>query len=214
MIMLKRELLVTCLLSLLLVSICPNALAQAWRVTGNNGTGCNTTPCANFLGTTDNSSFEIDVNGQRAYRIEPATNSIFGNFSPNIIGGLNGNNVTAGAGGATIGGGGFPGGVNRVTGDFGTVAGGANNQAGDGTASDAAWATVAGGLGNTANGNASTVAGGRANTTSGFYSSVAGGYNNNASAYSSFVGGGNLNTASSNASTVAGGHRNTATSGG
>jgi len=78
MIMLKRKLLVTCLLSLLLVSICPNALAQAWSVTGNNGTGCNTTPCVNFLGTTDNSSFEIDVNGQRAYRIEPATSTVSG----------------------------------------------------------------------------------------------------------------------------------------
>src|SRR5216684_2695246 len=158
MIMLKRELLVTCLLSLLLVSICPNALAQAWRVTGNNGTGCNTTPCANFLGTTDNSSFEIDVNGQRAYRIEPATDTQSGHnlgFSPNLIGGFSGNAVTgAGVAGATIAGGGAVGNVNTVSGSFGTVGGGIHNIA------SKYQATVAGGGDNTASGRGSTVGGG------------------------------------------------------
>src|SRR5712691_661872 len=158
MIMLKRELLVTCLLSLLLVSICPNALAQAWRVTGNNGTGCNTTPCANFLGTTDYSSFEIDVNGQRAYRIEPAIDTQSGQnfgFSPNLIGGFSGNAVTlSGVAGATIAGGGAASFANTVGGSFGTVAGGASNVAGR-TA-----ATVSGGTYNIADGSWTTVGGG------------------------------------------------------
>src|SRR5260370_6370612 len=135
MIMLKRKLLVTCLLSLLFVSICQNALAQAWRVTGNNGTGCNTSPCAHFLGTTDNSSFEIHVDGQRAYRIEPATDTQSGHnhgFSPNVIGGFSGNAVTGTvAAGATIAGGGAASLVNIVSGSFGTVGGGFQYTAAD-----------------------------------------------------------------------------------
>src|SRR5437667_8233188 len=45
--------------------------AQAWSVTGNAGTNCTGSPCSNFIGTTDNSSFEIDVNGQRAFALNP-----------------------------------------------------------------------------------------------------------------------------------------------
>src|SRR5712692_6642789 len=165
MIMLKRKLLVTCLLSLLLVSICPNALAQAWSVTGNNGTGCNTTPCANFLGTTDNSSFEIDVNGQRAYRIEPATDTQSGRnlgFSPNVVGGFSGNAVTvSGVAGATIAGGGAASFVNTVSASFGTVGGGFRNTA-SGFSSN-----VAGGSRNTASGGGAAVGGGGGNTAGG-----------------------------------------------
>src|SRR5260370_42430723 len=98
--------LLTGLLGLFLVSICPEATAQfgqpAWLFPGNSGTGCNTSPCLYFVGTTDNSSLEIHVNSQRAYRIEPATSSSFFTFAPNIIGRFSGNNVTPGAGGATI----------------------------------------------------------------------------------------------------------------
>ncbi len=208
MIMLKRELLVTCLLSLLLVSICPNALAQAWRVTGNNGTGCNTTPCAHFLGTTDNHSFEIDVNGQRAYRIEPATDTQSGHnrgFSPNVIGGFSGNAVTGtGVAGATIAGGGAASLVNTVSGSFGTVGGGFENTAGT------IFSTVAGGDGNAASGAQSTVGGGGANTASGSISTVAGGNVNVAGAQGATVAGGGFNTASGFWSTVAGGRFNTA----
>src|SRR5260370_38664218 len=209
MIMLKRELLVTCLLSLLLVSICPNALAQAWRVTGNNGTGCNTTPCANFLGTTDYSSFEIDVNGQRAYRIEPAIDTQSGHnlgFSPNVIGGFSGNAVTGtGVAGATIAGGGAASLVNTVRGSFGTVGGGAINNV-DGTA-----ATVSGGTYNNAIGSSSTVGGGRANSTRGNSSTLAGGEFNRAYGSWSTLGGGDSNYASRNPSTLGGGDSNTAT---
>ena len=54
------------------------------------------------LGTTDNRSLDVRVNGARAMRYEP--NAI----SPNVIGGSPANNVTAGARGATIAGGGIP----------------------------------------------------------------------------------------------------------
>src|SRR5713101_318409 len=82
--------------------------AGAWSLNGNAGTNCTASPCSNFLGTNDNSSVEIRVDGQRAYRIEPATaSSVSGfrpDFAPNIIGG-NGNYVTSGVAGATIAGG-------------------------------------------------------------------------------------------------------------
>src|SRR5260370_11911478 len=54
----------------------------AWRLSGNSGTGCTTSPCINFLGTTDHTSLEIPVTGQPAYRIEPATTSSVSGFRP------------------------------------------------------------------------------------------------------------------------------------
>src|SRR5260370_16287315 len=45
--------------------------AGAWSLNGNAGTNCTASPCRNFLGTTDNTSVEIPVAAQRAYRIEP-----------------------------------------------------------------------------------------------------------------------------------------------
>lgn len=78
--------------------------------------------------------------------------------TPNLIGGFNANLVTPGVVGATIGGGGaaddgFGNPVpNRITDDFGTIAGGRNNRAGDGlgTTVDADFAAVGGGSSNKA----------------------------------------------------------------
>ncbi len=172
----------------------PATLAAAWLLGGNSGTACTTSPCTNFLGSTDNSSLEIDVNGQRAYRIEPVA---LGNGA-NIIGGSSNNAVTAGAGGATIAGGGGIGAanLNSVTDDFGTVGGGVGNRAGNnsGSTTDAHYATVSGGVSNTASGVASTVSGGGFNTASGSFSTVAGGLNNTASGGFSFAAGQHANT--------------------
>jgi len=119
--------------------------AAYWKLDGNSGT----TAGSNFLGTSDNQALELKVNNRRALRLEPNATS------PNIIGGYNGNSVTAGFG-ATIGGGGQSGAGsnNRVTDNYGTVGGGAGNQAGDaaGATSDRTYATVAGGFENTASG--------------------------------------------------------------
>ena len=128
--------------------------------------------------------------------------------APNVVGGYSGNTVTAGAQGATIGGGGFNLNTNSVTDNRGTVAGGSNNQAGDsaGTTSDRSYATVGGGNGNTASGSASTVAGGEFNTASGAQATICGGSGNTASATNAaVVGGGVGNTASGNSSSVVGG---------
>ena len=132
--------------------------------------------------------------------------------SPNLIGGYHGNQVTAGAAGATIGGGGNIVSLNRVTDNYSTVGGGAANQAGnnDGTASNRPYATVGGGRSNIASGGYATIGGGERNTASGDRSTVGGGYSNTVSGLYATVGGGYLNTASGLTATIGGGERNTA----
>ncbi len=150
---------------------------SGWSLTGNAGT----TPGTNFLGTTDSQALELKVNGERALRLEPL--SFSATWGPNVIGGFSGNFVTGGKVGAAIGGGGQTGLVNRVTGDFGTVGGGWNNEA-------AGYAAVViGGRGNTASGNQATLGAGQDNTASGDFSTVPGGLNNTASGSYGFAAG-------------------------
>ena len=173
-----------------------NDTTTFWSLSGNAAT----TPGTNFLGTTDNQALEFKVNNFRVLRLEPNA------ASPNIIGGFSGNSVTAGVYGATIGGGGESTGTNRVTDDYGTVGGGFNNQAGNGSGStsDRNHATVGGGINNTASGYSATVGGGWSNTASNFAATVGGGYNNTASGSYATVGGGRDNTAAGNYSFVVG----------
>jgi hypothetical protein len=134
--------------------------------------------------------------------------------SPNLIGGYNANLVTAGAFGATVSGGGsFASGSNDVTDNYGTVGGGANNQAGDaaGATTDATFATVGGGLGNTAGEIGTTIGGGNSNLATGEHATVGGGSSNQATANRSTVAGGQSNLASGEATTIAGGNSNQAT---
>ncbi len=121
----------------------------------------------------------------------------------NLVHGFAGNSVLPGKIGATIGGGGdryFP---NQITGDYGTIGGGQDNQAGD-------RATVAGGSSNSAPGFRSTVGGGSNNAAVSGYSTIAGGTNNTASHVQATIGGGTNNTASGRDSVVAGGSGNIA----
>jgi hypothetical protein len=194
----------------------------AWTLAGNAGTGCTTSPCTNFLGTTDNSALEIQVNGNRAFRIEPATDSLYG-FIPNVIGGSSSNTVTGtSVVAATIaGGGGIGGASHTVSGQFGTIGGGFGNNVSSfasvvaggqyNIASGTSYSAVGGGISNKATGdNASTVAGGYQNTASGSYSSVTGGDVNTASGFEAVVAGGGGNNASGLAAIVAGGASNIA----
>ena len=167
---------------------------NAWSLTGNSGT----TPGTNFLGTTDNQALELHVNGARALRLEPNATS------PNLIGGYSGNSVSAGVYGATIGGGGESGAGNRVTANYGTIAGGYNITV------TGRYATVGGGTGNTASGDFATVGGGQNNTASSDFATVGGGDSNTANGWFATVGGGYGNTASSGSATVGGGDSNTA----
>jgi hypothetical protein len=147
---------------------------NAWSLGGNAGTITGT----NFLGTTDNVPLELKVNGSRAFRLEPDNNG------PNVIGGFSGNSVSAGAFGATIGGGGSSSlGSNSVSASFGTVAGGIHNSA------SGILGTVGGGQENNASSSSATVAGGAINIASGSGATVAGGLVNTADGYSSFAAG-------------------------
>ncbi|MBN1139176.1 MAG: hypothetical protein JXM73_21540 [Anaerolineae bacterium] len=100
-------------------------------------------------------SLRIDTAGS-GLRLEPNATS------PNLIGGYSGNWLTSGVFGAVIAGGGQSGFLNRITDHYSVVGGGYGNQAGsdDGNAGSNTFATVAGGLSNTASGQYATVPGG------------------------------------------------------
>ncbi len=119
-----------------------------------------TTPGTHFLGTTDNQPVEFKANGQRILRLEPNLTS------PNVLGGSPANATVGGIVGATVLGGGSAAYPNRV---------------GDN------YATVVGGISNTASGSAS-VAMGQFNTASG-YASTALGYSTRAGGFSSLAAG-------------------------
>jgi hypothetical protein len=155
-----------------------------WSLTGNSGT----TPGIHFLGTTDGLSLTLAVSGTAALRLEPATDYL-GYYSPNVVGGHSANVVTASipsapVAGATIGGGGRSDSPNHVTARYGTVGGGAGNQAGN------EYATVGGGFDNMATGNMATVSGGGANRANGDRSAIGGGSANVADASYATVPGG------------------------
>ena len=90
--------------------------------------------------------------------------------SPNIVGGADGNAVASGAVGASLSGGGASSFFQAVTDDYGTVGGGRGNTAGNnsGTTNDAVAATVGGGQGNAANGSYATIPGGLNNSAAAF----------------------------------------------
>jgi hypothetical protein len=181
-----------------------------WETTGNAGT----TTDANFLGTTDNQSMEIHVNGVRALRLEPDAS---GNDAPNVIGGCPSNKVDAGVYGAFIGGGGttnmiFGGlpGTNGISASSSTVSGGFANTIQQGSSASA----IGGGEGNTvqANSPSSVICGGNGNSIAGsLFSSIVGGAGNVIQAQTSFIGGGINNIIQSAAiySTIGGGQYNT-----
>jgi len=149
----------------------------------------------------------------------PALYTLPNTTSPNIVGGWTENSITSGVVGATLAGGGSPliGGnprPNRITDNYGAIAGGSGNTAGnnDGVTTNAEHSTVGGGYANQAGGPNSTVAGGWYNRATGSRSTAAGGWNNLASGDAATVSGGRDNSASGTASVIAGGAGNQATS--
>jgi hypothetical protein len=188
----------------------PSTTLDAWNLGGNAGTDP-----TDFLGTSDNQPLNVRVNGARAIRLEPASDGT--NVSPNMIGGIADNAVSTGVFAATIGGGGreFPGvpaSANLVTDSYGTVGGGAANQAGDATGSttDADFATVAGGQDNVAGGSTSTIGGGAENTANAVDSSIGGGTQNVTGGQGAAVGGGDGNEATGSRAAIGGGASNEA----
>lgn len=189
----------------------------SWGLLGNAGTD----PTLNFVGTTDAQPLVLRAGNAQALRIEPSSVQVNGlPITANVIGGSLANGVSAGARGATIGGGGVPLGnsdpifsaeaPNVATEHYATISGGYNNVAGNSNTNpvDAAFATIGGGARNVASGTGSTVAGGQVNTASGLESTVAGGAANVASGQRSTIGGGFVNVAVGSHSTVGGGFDN------
>ncbi len=162
-----------------------------WKLGGN--LGANPTN-GNFLGTTDNLPLEIKVNGQRALRIEFATNA-FG-YSPNLVGGFSGNIISNGVVGGFIGGGGFSSypyiSPNRVGADYASVLGGYDNTASGIGSTAMGVSAVASGKYSTAMGSSVVASGnystamGTANHARGNYSAAMG-YGANANHDGSFV---------------------------
>jgi len=164
----------------------PYTGADRWSLTGNAGTVSGT----DFLGTTDSQPVEFRANNNRVLLLKYATHSNFpiNTYSANVIGGYSTNGAWNGVVGGTVGGGGaesynvLSGNhyyyYNTVTDDFGTVAGGMSNTAGNGdlfgSTSNASYATVGGGYSNMAKGMASTVPGGYSSIALGDYSFAAG----------------------------------------
>jgi len=91
-----------------------------WQTAGNAGT----TAGPNFLGTTDNQPLELQVNGQRALRIEPT-----GGAAPNLIGGYY-QNSAGGFHAVAIAGGGTSASLNQAVGDYAFIGAGHGAQAG------------------------------------------------------------------------------------
>jgi hypothetical protein len=94
-------------------------------------------------------------------------------------------------------------GQNGLNREYATVSGGVNNSA------RGNYSTVGGGTGNTAGANHSSVVGGDRNTSSGGYSSIGGGGDNQANGSYSSVGGGYVNVTMGGHSAIAGGADNT-----
>ena len=182
--------------------------SPAWALLGNGGL----TAGMHFLGTTTNVPLELRTNNSRALRLEASAGA------PNVIGGWQGNVVSGGVVGATIGGGGESGAaINQVSAHYGTVAGGHYNTAGGESSSvGGGWNNVAGGQDSTIGGGSAnratqpnaTVAGGLRNEATSVSSTVGGGYENRARGWDSIVAGGSENDAASTYAVVSGGRRN------
>lgn len=183
-----------------------------WDTEGNSGTD----PAVNFIGTTDAKALVFRTRNAQSLRIEPSEGLFNGApITANVIAGSPANFVQAGVRGATISGGGatIDSGVakgNRVTDNYGTVAGGWDNLAGDedGSNTSSQFSVVGGGASNVASGMSAVVSGGVGNRALSDRSVVGGGLNNLADDFAATVGGGQINIAGGDHSVVGGGRNN------
>lgn len=193
----------------------------------NSGFGLSTPHNARVEGDVESpGSHVFTVDGTPTLELQSTTTGFDG--SPvqggNVIAGYEGNGVGSNVGAATISGGGDSGSddlggdigvrdaINKVTGDYGTICGGANNRAsisavvGGGKRNTAStyYATVGGGLKNNADAQRATISGGSLNTVTGEYGTVSGGTDNEVKADYATVPGGFDNVADGEASFAAG----------
>ena len=194
----------------------PAGSADAWSRSGNAGTD----PATNFIGTTDAQPLELRTANARSLRLTPASQLLGGiPITASVVAGSNANEITTGARGSTIAGGGtyagadstFPtGGPNVVSDAYGFVGGGVSNVVGneDLSLTNSSFATIGGGAGNRATNFGSTVAGGQENEARGFDAVIGGGFQNLASGERAVIGGGVSNRATGSRASVLGGSNN------
>jgi hypothetical protein len=214
-----------------------SSIAIKGKVTADAGYGFYTPNDARIDGTVDTiEEWQVAVDGNRGLRLAAPgefedIGQTYTSSGSMVVGHLN--EIDAGAVGVVISGGGLRlqdsdvMGGNRVTDHLGTIGGGFANLAGDdddepgsaagatvgggfGNEASGQAAVVSGGFGNTASDNRTTVNGGIGNTASGLEATVAGGRNNTASGPEAMVGGGDNNEASGEYATVGGGLGNEA----
>jgi hypothetical protein len=192
-----------------------SGIGGVWHTVGDFGTN----PNLEFIGTRDYTAFQVRVNDTIALEYSPAPSL------PNVVAGLSAFRPTiigANVSGAVVAGGGAP--SNPVAGngvgDFfavydndGTIGGGFGNKVGspDSDVTDGAFATVGGGVFNSAANYAAVVAGGDANAATGSHAAILGGYDNQALDAFTVIGGGEYNTVQTNSpwSFIGGGQFNT-----
>lgn len=197
--------------------VCGTPAFSGWGLGGNGGT-----TASNFLGTTDAQPLVLAVRSTPTLTLTPS--SILFNGQPatsNIVAGSLANNAIN-VRGATVIGGGLPlgdsdpdvpfEGPNQVSDHFGTVVGGYDNTAGDGSgaATTAMYAFIGGGRGNSASATSAVVLGGQLNNATEGGAVVLAGFSNLASGANAATVGGAFNTASGDAASVGGGRENTA----
>lgn len=182
-----------------------------------------------WVGTTDATAFEAFVAGTRTARFGTTGTDQDGNAAAgNVLLGQYAR-VADGATGASVGGGGSAVGTeqNVVADNYGTIAGGQDNLAGNenadpetadhatvgggrGNVAGARYGTIAGGSNNSVNAESGTVGGGYGQVVNGQNGTIAGGTVNQATSTNATVAGGNSNVASGEASVICGGYNNTA----
>jgi hypothetical protein len=178
-----------------------NQATGEWSSMG--GGGFNVAPSRSSTvsgGEYNNASGPRGTIGGGAYNVAAGYGSTIGG------GGYNGTNTFSGnraSGTASTIGGGYG---NIISGDgqYGTIAGGQQNQISATAGTNLGIGTIGGGYNNKVTLGGATIAGGNSNTASGFDSTVSGGINNTASGGASMVAGGSNNLAQGNTSFAAG----------
>ena len=188
--------------------------ASFWQIGGN--AGANPTNGA-FFGTTDNLPLEFKVNGSRALRLEYTYDFATSSAVPNIIGGYSGNVISNGVVGGFIGGGGTATYQNQVGGNYASVLGGLLDTASGYASTAMGYATTASGYASTAmgygpiaSGSASTAMG-AITTASGSFSTAMGNHTTATGDFSTAMG---YFTTASSSSSIAMGYGTTASADG
>ncbi len=170
------------------------------------------TPYANYaysaatLATSAGQSLNFSVNGTNVLRIASVPDQTFGVVAVNSVGGYSGNIISNGFGGSFIGGGGNSYGPNQVGADYASVVGGLGNTA-SGTFSTAMGnSTWASGVNSTAIGS-QTAASGFTSTAMGYRTTASGHYS---TAMGYFTTASGQNSTAMGASTTASGSQSTA----